>query len=153
MKSGADFEQTAQTSAKGNGAPSGIRDFGNNLQQRALAGAIPAENPDYIALGNFEANIIESPKFSGSVRVLLGPFSARGNLEPSHKKLAKVLAIDRLPQLVLFREVVYVNDGQHGNLIYRYPKYQKPHCFDAATALEYYSAISTSRFAPTRQKH
>ena len=116
MKSGADFEQTAQTSAKGNGAPSGIRDFGNNLQQSALAGTIPAENPDHIALGNFEANIIESPKFPGSVRVLLGLLSARGNLELSHKKLAKVLAIDGSPKLVLFREVVHLNDGQHGKL-------------------------------------
>src|SRR5439155_18464283 len=62
VKSSANLEQAAQASAKRDAAFGRIGNLGNNFQQGTLAGAIAAENPDNVALRNFEANIVESPE-------------------------------------------------------------------------------------------
>jgi hypothetical protein len=78
------------------------------------------------------------------LRVFLGPLPARGKLELSHKKLAKVIAVDGPPKLILFGEMVYVNDGRHGRLNFAMLNI-KISMLDAETALEYYSQKALNR--------
>ena len=62
VKTGADFEQHADAAAHRSGAYRRVGDAGEDLQQRALAGAIMAENADHLALFDVEADIVERPE-------------------------------------------------------------------------------------------
>ena len=57
MKAGADFEQASNTTAK-NYAPSGrLGDAAENLEERAFAGSVASDNPQYLAALDLEADI------------------------------------------------------------------------------------------------
>src|SRR5580700_1171635 len=59
MKAGADLEQAGDPAAQGD-APLGRLGYaGQDLEQRALAGAVPANDAEDLALAHLEVNILE----------------------------------------------------------------------------------------------
>ena len=62
MKSRADFQQAAHAAANFRRAFGGLRDAGENLQQRGFARAVAADQAEHFALFQFEGNIAERPE-------------------------------------------------------------------------------------------
>ena len=61
MKPGAYFEQTGDPAIEFNHTGGGLSNSGQDLQQRGLARSVSADDADYFALVNFEADIPERP--------------------------------------------------------------------------------------------
>ena len=61
VKAGADFEQAADASVNFGVAFGGAGDAGQDLQQRALARAVAADEADDFALADFEIDVLQRP--------------------------------------------------------------------------------------------
>ena len=63
MKSRAHFEQACHPSAQHNAPFGRLGDAAKNLQQRAFAGSVAADDADDLALFDFEVDVLERPEF------------------------------------------------------------------------------------------
>src|ERR1700693_2439552 len=61
VKAGADCEQACNTSAERDPPLRRLGDAGENLQKRALAGTVAADDAQYLAAFDLEADILEGP--------------------------------------------------------------------------------------------
>src|SRR6266700_98237 len=75
VKAGADLEQRANASADGRGASSRSRDSGQDLEQRALAGAVAPDDAEYFALGHGKAHVLQRPDRLETIRLTATPES------------------------------------------------------------------------------
>ena len=62
VKAGADLEQAADAAAQPHPALGRLGDAAEDLEQRALAGAVAADDADDLALLDFEAHVLQRPK-------------------------------------------------------------------------------------------
>ena len=65
VKTGADFEQCADAAIDVGVSGGGLGDPREDLEERALAGAVAPDDPDYFALLDFEIQIFQSPDAGG----------------------------------------------------------------------------------------
>ena len=80
MKAGPDFQQASDTTADLGATARGGGDAREDPQQRRLAGAVPSDDAQHLALGHLERDIAESPDLL-EVRTMLpvdDPTSGRG---------------------------------------------------------------------------
>src|SRR5262245_57009374 len=63
MKSRSDFKQTGCPAAQCHAALGGFRDTAENLEQRAFACPVSADDTDNLSSFDVEANVLQSPKF------------------------------------------------------------------------------------------
>src|SRR5262245_5475040 len=106
MESRADFQQTADASAQLRLTFGWLRDLRQDLEQRALAGAVAADDADDIAAAHVKRHVTERPKFC---RLLITSFAGH----PAHRTLEGVgegIAQRRMafapPELVLLAQAV-----------------------------------------------
>ena len=62
MKSGADLQEARDPAIDADSTLGGNGDAAQNFQQRALAGAVAADDADHFALLDAERNILQGPK-------------------------------------------------------------------------------------------
>ncbi len=75
MKTGAHFEETANTAMDFSTANRGLRDAGENLQQGGFSSAVPADQAHDFALAQFERHVAQRPE----IPLAAGRSAARSN--------------------------------------------------------------------------
>src|SRR6185369_8557930 len=90
MKPCADFQQRTHTSVNLRAPASRFRDPRENLQQRALACAVPADDADYFAGRDLERDIVERPNVTIMISVGLPVAVARHAREASKRSRGSV---------------------------------------------------------------
>ena len=86
MKAGADFEQAGHAPVDAHPACGRFGDAAEDFEQRALAGAVAADDADDFAAFDFEGNILERPELLASADVRSCPADRRS--EPLERSLA-----------------------------------------------------------------
>src|SRR6516162_901606 len=99
MKTCSDLEQACDASAQQDPPLCWRSDAAQNLEQRALAGAVATNDPDGLAVFDLEANVLERPKFLHLVA--LNNLSPMDNIEGFARKTAD-FASDDVPQRRVF---------------------------------------------------
>src|SRR5262245_42525009 len=92
MKSGADFKQTANSSAEFDLTGSRFRDSAENLEQRRLAGAVATNHSQHFTLSNVETHVLQRPDLPGSRAIegrLASGQQAHGRLDGIHYGFAQ----------------------------------------------------------------
>src|ERR1035437_6931669 len=100
VESGAEFEQGGDASVDTDRAGGGMKDSGDHLQQRALSGAIFADNAERFAALDLEADIVEGPEILVALQTIQG------------QQLLEAVA-RRVVDRVAFRNTLEFN-GVHG---------------------------------------
>ena len=63
MKAGTDFQEAGHAAAQSNATFGRFGNAAEDLQERGLASAVPADDPQYLALLHLEGDVPQSPKF------------------------------------------------------------------------------------------
>ena len=63
MKAGSDFEQTGHPAANLDASGARLCDPAKNLEERRLAGPVPADNANPLSLLDLEIDVPQSPKY------------------------------------------------------------------------------------------
>ncbi len=92
MKAGADFEQAGDAAAQGDAPLGRLGDAGQDLEQRALAGAVAADDAEDLALAHLEVDILERPEFLD--RVALHDLPAAQEIAGLAAEIPQLLAND-----------------------------------------------------------
>ena len=128
MKTGADLEQACDAAPQQNSPLGRLRDAAQDLEQRALAGTVAADDADDLALLDLEADILERPEFLDLVA--LNDLSPANTVDRLARKIASLatddvaqrciagaaLAADCMANQVSLRQIFDGDDGiRHGD--------------------------------------
>ena len=129
MKARPDFEQCAEAAVHGRFTGRRQRDAGKHLEQRALAGAVAADDAERLSMRNVERDVAQRPE---RLRVVLGclglgakatKISPRSQRGLRHEIAQRVVTLRRCAHAIALAEAFRSNsDCAHASTITRCPR-------------------------------